>query len=98
MADETASAIVVGCAYIRRRCSLTDRTGRSASPGLAHFKLLREPEHGQVPQLPRGHGRDNSGSCKFMLHGPNDMFGALFFQGDTILYKYASARCDPSRR
>jgi len=48
VADETASAIVVGRAYVKHRFYHTDSVASDDSHEFADFRSLREGEHGPV--------------------------------------------------
>ena len=94
MDDETASTTVVGRTYVKHRFVCTDSIASGRSYEVADFKLLREHEHRQVPQLSDDNRRDDFSFWIFMLLDSIDVFRALFYQDDAALYKYSPTWCD----
>jgi hypothetical protein len=92
MADEIASTIVVGRACVKHRLSYTDGLAPDGSHGSTGFRLLREHEQRGVRQLPDEHGRDDLSFGVIMLCESVGMLRALFYESDTIFYRYAFAR------
>jgi hypothetical protein len=91
MADEIASTIVVGRACVKHRLSYTDSLAPDGSHESTGFRLLREHER-CVRQLPDEHRRDDLSFGVIMLCESVGMLRALFYESDTILYRYAFAR------
>lgn len=89
MADETASTIVVGHAYVKHRFSHTDRITSNGSYQSADFRSLRDDQHHRhVSQLPDEHGRDVN-FWVFVLRDSIGMLRTLPYENATVPCRYA---------